>query len=248
MTGRGTILFFLALALAPMAWAQKIRSAEDGAVPLAFDAFAPSQDAVTVKPGEAAWTEGVRPAMAARLLDATQKRARPVVEGVPAGTLLFGYRLSTGYAYCPALDVSKPWKNVQCYRDLDGDGTFDGSYATGEKDADNPYFSSFLRALTGTPKYRYERVAGSLLPPAAAQFIFVDMKGGTPRFRLKVGKDKLRNLIECKTQSVGECDVWGVRLAFAPASEGQGAITISFVGVAPDRTFGVVNDVDPLQR
>jgi hypothetical protein len=245
MTARGTILLVLAMTLTPMASAQKLRSAEDGSVPLTFDSFTLQGSTISIKPGDAAWSEGVRPAMAVRLVDATVKRPRPAVEGVPAGTLLFGYRLSTGYAYCPSLNVEKPWKDVQCYRDLDGDGTFDGGYVTGERDAKNPYFSAFLKGLTSVPKYKYESASGALFPPATASFVFVDMKQGAPRFRVHVGKDPLKNLFECRLQSDGVCDVLGVRLAFATTD--QGALSISLQGAAPERTFDLVNVSNPLK-
>lgn len=242
---RGTILLILAIALAPAASAQKLRSAEEGSVPLRFGAFAPAQTTITAKPGDTLWTETVNPAWAVKLLDPTQKRTHPIVEGVPAETLLFGYRLSSGYAYCPPLDVNRPTRDVQCYRDVDNDGKFDGGYVTGEQDADTPYFSSFLKALAPVPKYRYEPAHGSLLPAAPAHVVFADMKNGVPRFKLHVGKDPMRNLVDCEIVSPGVCDALGVRMNFAAAA--NGAVTFTFEGSASDRVFDIMNHTNPLK-
>lgn len=247
MASRGTFLFLLAAALTPLAHAQKLRSAEDGSVPVRLDAFAPAAATVTVKPNDTAWTEAARPAMAVKLLDASIKRSRPIVEGVPAGTLLFGYRLSTGYAYCPPLDIDRPTRDVQCYRDLDGDGTFDGGYVTGERDADNPYFSSFLKALMAVPKYRYEEAPATLLPPAPVRMVFAEMKNGAPRFRMYVGRDALKGHVECLPVDADTCDALGVRMSFAPSTDVKGATTFTFEGAAADRVFDLSNFSNPLK-
>ena len=202
---------------------------------------------VTVKPNDVAWTEQARPAMAVRLLDASLKRPRPNVDGVPAGTLLFGYRLSTGYAYCPPLDIDKPTRDVQCYRDLDGDGTFDGGYVTGERDADNPYFSSYLRALISVAKYRYEEAPGTLLPPASVSVVFAEMKNGAPRFRIYIGRQLMKTVLDCKPVDKDTCDVLGVRLSHAPSADPKGATTLSFEGAASERMFDVSNFSNPLK-
>ena len=244
---RGTILACLSVMLAPAATAQKLRSAEDGQVPLTLDAFMPQQPTLIVRPGETAWTEGVRPAYAVRLLDQTETRVRPTVEGVPAGTLLFAYRLSSGYAYCPPLDVTRPTKDVQCYRDVDNDGKFDGGYVTGERNAESPYFSTFLKSLAATPKYRYEHAFGTLLPPAPARVVFAEMKNGAPRFRLYIGREQMKNLIDCEPAEAGVCDALGVRLSFAPADGQKNAITLTFQGAVPERGVDVMNTVNPLK-
>ncbi len=245
MTVRGIILAIAALALTPAATAQKIPSAESGVAPLAFAGFAPSAATVTVKPGDTAWTEQVYPANAVRLLDPAKPRGRPGADGLPAGALLFGYQLSTGMAFCPPLNPAKSFKRVQCFRDLDNDGTFDGGYVTGDDDADSRYFSTFLHAITGVPKYRYESVSGDLLPGAATRVILADMKNGAPRFRLQIDNETLESLLVCYLPQSGVCYVLGVQFAFAAAD--NGAVTLTFHGSTPVRTIDIRNTSDPLK-
>jgi len=238
-------LALLVAATAPAATAQKIPSAEAGVASLSFAAFAAPAETVTVKPGDAAWTEQILPAYAVRLIDEAKNRPRPGTDGVPAGTLLFGYQLSTGMAFCPPLDPAKPFKRVQCFRDLDNDGKFDAGYVSGDQDADSRYFSSFLRAIMAVPKYRYERVSGDLLPPATGRIVFVDIKDGAPRFQLHVDKAKMVNITTCRIAEPGVCDAFGVRLKFSPGD--GGALSLTFVGAATNRSLDVMNEFDPLK-
>jgi hypothetical protein len=242
----GTVL--VALVLAPTASAQMIPRAEQGSVPLIIDAFTHAHQTVTVKSGETAWTENVRAEKAVRLVDAAVERTRPKVSGVPAGTVLFGYQLSTGIAYCAPIDLAKVNKNVQCFRDLDGDNTFDGSYITSDTGADSRYFSSFLKTLIPIPKTRYEAANSADLSPAPARLVFAGMKNGAPRFNLIIDKDKLDNTLECRVRQAGVCDVLGVRLAFAAATEPKGAVTLAFEGAASERVFNILDPGNPLNR
>jgi hypothetical protein len=234
--------------MAPAAAAQKIPRAEQGSVPLILDAFAHAHATVTVKQGETAWTENVRAEKAVRLLDAAVERTRPKVDGIPAGTVLFGYRLSTGFAYCAPIDLAKVNRDVQCLRDLDGDGTFDGSYITSDRGADSRYFSSFLKTLIAIPKTRYEPATSADLAPATARVVFTGVKNGAPRFNLFIDKDKLDNTLECRVRQPGVCDVPGVRLAFAAAAEPKGAMTLAFEGAARERVIDLLDPGNPLNR
>ena len=245
---KGTIVLALAMALAPAAVAQKIPRAEQGSVPLAFDAFDHAHQTVVVKPGETAWTENIRAAKAVRLVDAILERSRPKVEGVPAGTVLFGYRLSTGMAYCAPIDLARVNRDVQCLRDLDGDGTFDGSYITSDRGADSRYFSSFLKSLTGIKKVRYEPASSADLAPAAARVVFAGMKNGAPRFNLFIDNDKIDDPMECRLHQPGVCDVLGVRFAFGPSEASKDAVTLAFEGAAPQRVINVYDPNNHLDR
>lgn len=238
----------VALAMAPTAAAQKIPRAEQGSVPLVLDEFVHARATVTVRLGETAWTETVRAEKVVRLVDAAVERTRPKVDGIPAGTVLFGYRLSTGFAYCAPIDLAKVNRDVQCLRDLDGDGTFDASYITNDKGADSRYFSSFLKTLIAIPKTRYEAAENSELPPAAARVVFTGVKNGAPRFNLFIDRDRLDNTLECRVRQAGVCDVLGVRIAFAPAAEPKGAMTLAFEGAARERVFDIYDPGNHLNR
>ncbi len=248
MKWAGGILPGLMLALAPTAMAQKIPRAEQGSVALALDDFAQAHHTVVVKQGDTAWTETVRAAQATRLIDAAVERSRPKVVGVPARTVLFGNQLAPGNADCAPNDLARANRDVQCFRDLDGDGTFDGSYITSDAGADSRYFSSFLKSLTGIPKVRYEAATSADLPPAAGRVVFAGVKNGAPRFNLLIDKDKMQNTLECRVREPGVCEVLGVRLAFAPAAEPKGAMTLAFVGAATQRVLDMHDPGNPLNR
>jgi hypothetical protein len=249
MKGLGAALLMLAVILAPTADAQKIRSAEQGSVPLVLDPFTHERSVVTVKPGDTAWTEAVRPTKVVRLVDAAPPRIRPGnIDGVPAGAILFGYRLSTGFAYCPQIDTARPNTRVQCFRDLDGDGTFDGGYVTNDTSADSRYFSSFLQGLVSVAKRRYEPAASADLPPAPVRVVYAGLKKGAPRFNLFMETDKMDTTLDCVIQHPGVCDVLGVRIAFAATAEPKDAVTLAFEGAAQNRTFDVYDPNNHLQR
>ncbi|MDP3740232.1 MAG: hypothetical protein Q8R02_22795 [Hyphomonadaceae bacterium] len=241
------IAIALLVALAPAAAAQKIARAEQGSVALSFDAFTHAHQTVTVKPGETAWTETVRAAKAVRLVEAAVERSRPKVAGVPAGTVMFGYQLSTGVAYCAPIDTARVNTDVQCLRDLDGDGTFDGSYITSDRGADSRYFSSFLKSLVAIPKTRYEPATSADLPPASARLVFSGMKNGAPRFNIFIERDKSDKPIDCKIVQPGVCEALGVRLAFGAAAEPKGAVTLSFERAAENRGLNLYDPANHLQ-
>jgi hypothetical protein len=245
---RGTIAIALALSLAPTAVAQKIPRAEQGSVPLAFDDFQHGSATVVVKPGETAWTESIRAANAVRLIDPVVERTRPKVGGVPAGTVLFGYRLSTGIAFCAPIDLAKVNRDVQCVRDLDGDGTFDGTYITNDRGADSRYFSSFLKSLTATKKARYEPASSADLAPAAARVVFTGLKNGAPRFNVFIDQDKMKEPFECRVQAPGVCQVLGVRFAYGPAEGSKDSVTLAFEGAAPNRKITLYDSTNHLDR
>jgi hypothetical protein len=238
------IVIALLAALAPAAAAQKLKRAEQGSVALVLDAFTQEHKTITVKPGEIAWTENVRPAKVVRLVDAAVERSRPKVEGIAAGTLLFNYQLSGGIAYCAPIDLARVNTDVQCLRDLDGDGTFDASYITSDRGADNRYASSFLKSLVALPKTRYEPASNADLAPAPTRIVYAGMKNGAPRFNLFIEKDRMDEPISCSVPEPGVCEVLGVRLAFAAASEPKGAVTLSFISAARNRGIGMTEHSD----
>jgi hypothetical protein len=231
--------------MAPAAMAQKIPSAEAGTAPLVLAPFEAPAPTISVRPGEVAWTEHLVPLYAARLIDPAKPRGRPGADGVPADTLLFGYQLSTGMAYCPPLNPEKSTKRVQCFRDLDNDGKFDAGYVSDGHDADTRYFSSFLHAITGVPKYRYEQVSGAMMTAAPASIIFVGMQDGAPRFRVRIENENLEDIETCEVSEPGVCTAMGVHLRFDPAQ--QGSLTLTFDGADANRAVGVMNEYDPLK-
>lgn len=244
---KAIVAIALVATLAPAAAAQKISRAEEGSVPLVLDAFAHAHKTVTVKPGDTAWTESVRAEKAVRLIDAAAERSRPKAVGVPAGTILFGYQLSSGMAYCAPIDLAKVNTDVQCLRDLDGDGTFDAGYMTNDTGADSRYFSSFLKSLVAIPKTRYEPATNADLAAAPSRIVYSGMKNGSPRFTMFVDKDKLDKPLDCKIVEPGICEVLGVRLTYGAAAGVKGGTTLAFVAADTDRSYSVYDPQNHLQ-
>jgi hypothetical protein len=207
-------------ALPGPAAAQMIPRAEKGAVPLIAAGDLPTGHVAVVGKGEAAWTERYHPAKAARLLDEAPARARPAgLRGVAAGTVLFGYQLRGGYAYCPRLDYSAARRDVQCFRDLDGDGTFDAGYVTDLRGLDSQVLAAFVHLLQPVRKLRYETVDPEQSFIVESRWLYDGVRDGKPSFRVSIDQDVLPTRRFCEPADDGVCVVAGRRLSVS--AEGQ---------------------------
>lgn len=233
------MLATLAMMLAaPAAFADKVPRAEMGKVRLVLADATPQNKAVVLKPGELAWDELVRPADTVRLLDEAPVRIRPnKTDGAPAGAVLFGYQLSSGVAYCAPGDVSKMDRSVQCFRDFDADGKFDGGYVTRETSVDTRYFSSLVHGLTAVTKIRYEPAASGDLPAARMRVVYKGLKKQSPRFDVYVEDAKLEKPIDCAVSEAGVCELLGRSVAFT--TQADGAIQLTVLDIAPNRTMAL---------
>lgn len=231
----------MALALIGIADAQMIRRAENANVRFAVSAPVELGETVTVSDGDTIWTETMLPTQAVRLIDPTPERNRPrPADGIEAGTLLFGVTLSDSVAYCQPIDYEAAVRRVQCYRDIDGNGTFDGTYLSRQRGLDARYLIAFVHALTAAGQIRYEAVSPAELP-AAPSAIVLDIHRGEPMFRRVVDEEILDTRFDCTPLAgrPGECEVFGVRLAMEET--GNNTYEIRIIDAAPDR--GIVIEI-----
>ncbi len=238
-------LLAAALMAAPAAQADKVPRAEQGNVPLIFAPFGSLGKTTTVKTGDVAWTEQVRPAYVVRIADPAPARLRPNGSAVPAGARLFGYQLSSGMAYCAVLDLEHSERATQCFRDFDNDGQFDGGYVTDTSSAKSRYFSSFVHGLVGVPKLRYEATSPADVAGAEMRIVYAGMKKGAPRFQGRIEKDKLEDPDVFTVVEPGVCEVYGVRMRFAETADGLTLEFLSAEEVRGIQIYDAANHLSP---
>ena len=234
-----SLLLVLTSALAvgaPAHAGKKVPSAEQGAVSLMAGAPLGLEASPTVQPGDIAWRETFRPERNVRLLDAAPDRIRPAAPGVPAGAVLFGYRLGSGVAYCPAGDLSRGVVSMQCFRDFNRDGKFEGGYVTEYLDTGSRYLAGSVHALGSIGGLSYERVDWTEAAPIDGAYHFAGFKGGQPRFRLVLDNVRTDVLHVCQPVSDGACQVAGLTLKVEP--QGDGA-RITLLSASPDRQIQI---------
>lgn len=239
--GRGRLLLLaltsaMAAVAAPALAGKKVPSAEQGAVPLLAEAPRGLEAPVTVRPGQVAWRETFRPARNVRLLDAAPERKRPAAQAVPAGTLLFGYRLGSGVAYCPPGDLSRGVISVQCFRDFNQDGRFEGGYVTEYTETGSRYMAGSVHALGAAGNMRYERIAMADAAPIDGAYRFDGFKGQTPLFRLLIDGIQLDKPDPCRPVDEGVCQLAGLTLKVEPQGE---AVRIALLEASSDRPFQI---------
>lgn len=219
---RLAVAFLAGIAAIGAAHAQKIPSTEAGIVIFALESQEAMSAATTLSPGDVAWTEVARPALVVRLLDDAEERTRPrKAAAVPAGTLLFVFRLSSGDAYCAPIDPESANGRVQCFRDLDDDGTFDAGYITRSRQPRSHYTPSFVHGIMSVPKYRYEKASFQDAEPIELPIVYRGMKDGEPVFRVEFENNRNIEEKSCEAVSEGVCSQLGRTLEVAPAAGGD---------------------------
>ncbi|MDB5471298.1 MAG: hypothetical protein JWR84_2858 [Caulobacter sp.] len=237
----GRLLLLLALT-APLAVAapaqagKKVPSAEQGSVPLVLDAPVGLETPVTIQPGQIAWRETLRPERNVRLLDAAPERKRPGAPAVPAGAVLFGYRLGSGVAYCPSVDQMRGSVTTQCFRDFNRDGKFEGGYVTDYQGEGSRYLTGFVHALGPAPNLRYERLTIAEAVPTGGHFVFVGFRGQVAQFRFALEEAKMDILSPCQPIAGGACTLNGLTLRIEPAGA---AARISLLTASPNRQIQI---------
>jgi hypothetical protein len=193
--------------------------AEQGAVMLIVAPPTSLDAPITVNPGQVAWTQSARPASGVRLVDPLPKRIRPSGKALPAGELLFGYRLVGGMVYCPPLPY-KGLRTAQCVRDIDGDGAFDACYIGDTRGIRSHFLVALVADLSGCGgRYRYapaEWSAGEAVPVAV---LFKGYRDGAPVFLFKIEDALLETEHPCRPENDGGCVIMGLRLRAEPVGE-----------------------------
>ncbi|MDO9336842.1 MAG: hypothetical protein Q7T61_10610 [Caulobacter sp.] len=236
MTGRLALVLVAIAALATPASAALVPRAEQGSVPFVVGAPEGLAAPVVVRAGDVAWRETYRPFMNVRLLDEVPARKRPSTKAVAAGTVLYGYRLSGGYAFCPPTNYRAGVREVQCLRDFNDDGRFDGVYVTDARNMKSRTIAAFLHELTSTRLQRYEAIDVAQAAPIPAAVIFKGVSKGQATFVIRVEDDQLDSTHGCLL-GADSCDLWGLSLKVT--SEGEG-VRIELLGADSERGVEVI--------
>lgn len=226
--------------LAGAAHAQAVSRAEHGAVPLTLAPLTVSEP-VTVARGDRVFDEKLTPYTVMRALEDGAQRVRPgPLDGVAAGDLLYGVQLSTGTAYCQRIDYEAPRRRVQCYRDFDDDGTFDGGYVTEHEGFASQVVPSILRSLVGVPKVAYEPADPAEFGAVNGHWTFDRWRRGEAQFYLHVEDERLSDRSTCRPMDdhPGLCELAGLALSITETE--NGGATIAIAGQAQQRALMIV--------
>ena len=230
-----------AATLAAPAISQAVARAEHGAIPLALGEPVGLDAPATARAGDTVWTDQVRPAQAVRLTqEAPDRRGPGRFEAVPVGSLLYGVSLSGGMAWCQRINLEAAVRRVQCFRDFNGDGTFDGGYVTEHDGLRTQIVPSMLRSLTAVRQTAYEPADAAELDTVEARWVFERWHDGQPEFRMWVEGERLdeRHACEPYRDQPDACVIAGLLLQVSQA--GDGGMTAVLLGQAPERRLSII--------
>ena len=232
----------LGAALGAAADAQMLRSADNAASRLYIGAPQGLDTPRLVGDGETVWTERVYPMEAVRLTETVPERNRPRhAEAVPAGTVLFGIQLSdAAIVYCEPVEYDANVRRVQCLRDIDGNGTFDGGYLSRQRGIDSRFVIAFVHALQGVGQVAYEEIDR----PASLETtgrVHLETGSDGPVFIRTIDEEEIEHEFRC--EQAGEnpqvCNVLGVRLRVIPEGD---AYRIALLEAPQERGFVIQID------
>lgn len=232
MTMRPALLATALCLVALPASGEMVARAEAAAVAWSFSAPQGLESPVTVKPGDVAWRETFRPDSSVRLLDPVAGNAAPMTKPLEVGTVLYSYKMKTGYAYCPVTDFPLPKAGVVCLRDFDKDGHFDGAYVGEMSTSKGRVVAALLHNLYAANKQRYEPVDADPALVGPAEVRFVGFNKGRAAFKISYMGQTFKTTRYCEPAGQGACGVLGLVLKVTP--QGRGAI-IELVSVKADR-------------
>lgn len=138
----------------------------------------------------------------------TASAPRPQVfpQSLPAGTRLFEAQLEDGEAFCAFWADGQGERDTQCFRDIDGDGTFDGSYRTAKPLYGTRLHIGQLALLQPTPKIAYERIVVDDFPTDLLRFRFLRIRNGFAEIRPQFSFARARwNVEKCPLNGDKPC-------------------------------------------
>ena len=234
------VVLFAVLAFGPMAAAQPVPRAENGRVDLLTYPPQDLDEPRLVNPGEVAWVEAVRPQYAVRLLGDAPRRIRPEHGAmVPAGSLLFGMRVTRGYAYCPRIDFNAPVRRVQCFRDFNDDGVFDGGYLTRNSGVRTQFLANIVHALDRVTPVPYEVIEPSEQLETTSRVVFERLRDGQASFVKYIDDERIDSKFTCEplTERPGLCNFLGAILRVEPVGD---AIRVTLIESPDIRRLNVI--------
>lgn len=242
MTLKSSTLLILTALTVSSAHAQQVPMSEYGAVPLTLSQPEGLETSLEVQRGDVVWRDSLQPALAARALEESPVRRRPgPLDGAQPGDLLFGVQLSSGIAYCPPIDFDAPTRRVQCYRDFDADGTWDGAYYTRHDSFRSQIVPSRLRGLTAIRKTRFEIADPTQLLSVASEWRFRNWRGGVAQFDYIIEEDRSGDPMPCVTfegAGANQCIIADLLLEVVPI--GNDGARITLLASAPDRRLTII--------
>ncbi|WP_135211394.1 hypothetical protein [Vitreimonas flagellata] len=230
----------LLVAFAPtMASAQRVLTREAGSVGMSYAPWDGAIEPRIVRPGDETWVETLIIHDAVRLERDVPARVRPSALAAQAGTVLYGYQLLRGAAYCVPFDLSNDHvRAVQCFRDFNDDGIFDGAYVAESYNRDARAFPRHVYALIGQRgAINYTRLNVNEAPSFPARVVFVRMSGDTPRLRLETDRDIGTLEQDCEIIEPEVCNWAGAVFRFKP--QANGVVEIQRLHANPDRAFSI---------
>jgi hypothetical protein len=215
--------------------------AEDGEVRYLLGEPEGLHSVIEVGRDEVAWIETLRPTQLVRLTASGIDRVRPGrAPGLQAGDILFGYELSTGFAYCPVRPTNSDLQRVQCYRDFNDDGAFEGTYVTLPRGFRSMMLPGGVRSLAAMPPVTYELADASAAPTGSASTVFAGWRDGRARFRMRVDEEWLDDPFVCEPDGAGVCSVLGLNLRVTELPDSKARIEL--VAAQSDRALRVCFD------
>ena len=227
----------LLIAFAPAANAQRVLTREAGSVRIIYAPWEGALEPRILRAGDEAWAETLIIDDAVRLERDVPARVRPGALAAQAGTVLYGYQLLRGAAYCVPFDLSNDHvRSVQCFRDFNDDGIFDGTYVAESYNRDARAFPQHVYALIGQRgAINYTRLDVSEAPRFPARVVFVRMSDGAPRLRLETDRDIGSLEDDCIIVEAEVCHWAGAVFRFKPQDDG--AVEIQRLHVRAERAF-----------
>jgi hypothetical protein len=212
--------------------AEMVARSEAASVAWAFSAPEGLERPVTVMPGDVVWRETFRPHSSVRLLDPVAGNSAPMTKPLPVGTILYAYRMKTGYAYCPTTEFPKAKAGILCLRDFDKDGHFDGAYVGEMSTSYGRVVAALLHNLYAANKQRYEPSDPDPALVGSADVRFIGFEKSKPAFKISYLGQTFKTTRYCEPTADGACQVLGLTLKVTP--QGKGA-SIELLSVKPDR-------------
>ena len=227
--------------LAAPASAQMIRRAENAEVYYTLSVPRDFAESAVVTEDDTLWVEDISPIHVVRLTSEAPERTRPRNgDALPAGTLLFGMTVSHGLAYCPPIDFEAPVSRVQCFTDLDDDGSFDGRFLTRDYGIDSQFLAAFVHALDRSPPVTYEPVADPTVLTTTTRVVLDRVRRGTPEFVRYVDEDASDTRFRCEPVEGAEpglCNLMGVILRMEALGDEQ--FRFHLVAAPQQRGYGI---------
>ncbi|MFZ4122067.1 MAG: hypothetical protein ACOYKM_10435 [Caulobacterales bacterium] len=182
-------LGMVAAGLVEPAGAEAIARTEAGSVPMRIVAVSSEGPWTTRIDGGVFATLTLSPFYAVRVTRDVNRRNRPgPTPGFATGTMLFGYQLEGGMAYCEPLRINDE-RRVQCFRDFNNDGTFDGGYVSANDYNGGRYLISQLESLVPVAPLAYAADGAFRFEAMAYSLSLASVGEERARFRVQAGDE-----------------------------------------------------------